>query len=506
MDIQFVGTLWAIVPPLVAIILAFITKEVYISLLTGCVLGGLFLANFHPWQAFSTIVDSATQNIDINIMVFDILLGMMTVLLAKSGASKAYGKWATQRLKTKRGAMLATSALGVVIFVDDYFNCLTVGNVMRPITDKYNVSRAKLAYLIDATAAPVCIIAPVSSWAAAVSSYVPKGYDINGFQMFLNAIPFNLYAILTLVMVFFASATMLDFGKMKQHEINALHGDLFTTGNEYKEMEQSEQEGSDRGRVSDLMIPILVLIVSAIGSMIYTGYLNGGTNVIEAFANCSASLALVFATFVTLVLMALMYIPRGIVKFKDFMDSLTEGFKLMVPALIVLTLAWTLKGLVDQLDIAGFVTGVFGTSTAFNVFMPLIMFAISIFLGFSTGTSWGTMGIMIPIAVPMCFNSPTTMVICVASIMAGCVCGDHISPISDTTIMSSTGAQSNHLNHVQTQMQYAFVVIAVCVVGYIIAGVTQSALITLPISIVLLLIILQIIRKIEKKKAAAVLE
>lgn len=246
MDIQFVGTLWAIVPPLVAIILAFITKEVYTSLLTGCVLGGLFLANFHPWQAFSTIVDSATQNIDINIMVFDILLGMIIVLLAKSGASKAYGKWATQRLKTKRGAMLATSVLGVVIFVDDYFNCLTVGNVMRPITDKYNVSRAKLAYLIDATAAPVCIIAPVSSWAAAVSSYVPKGYDINGFQMFLNAIPFNLYAILTLVMVFFTSATMLDFGKMKQHEINALHGDLFTTGNEYKEMEQSEQEGSDR--------------------------------------------------------------------------------------------------------------------------------------------------------------------------------------------------------------------------------------------------------------------
>ncbi len=504
MEIEFVGTLWAIVPPLVAIILAFITKEVYISLFTGCLLGGLFLAKFQPWQTFNTIVESTKNNIDINIIIFDVLLGMIIVLLAKSGASKAYGKWAVQRIKSKRGSMIATSILGVLIFVDDYFNCLTVGNVMRPVTDKYKVSRAKLAYLIDSTAAPVCIIAPVSSWAAAVSSYVPEGYDVNGFQMFVQAIPFNLYALLTLVMVFFTSATLLDFGKMKQHEINAANGDLFTTGDEFAEVSKSEQEGSDRGRVSDLLVPIIVLIASAVFGMIYTGYLNGGTNVVDAFANCSASLALVFATFVTLVVMLIMYVPRKIVKFGDFMSCLPEGFKLMVPALLVLTLAWTLKGLVDQLDIASFVTGIFGTGTAFNVFMPLAMFAISIFLGFSTGTSWGTMGIMIPIAVPMCYNAPTTMIICVAAIMAGCVCGDHVSPISDTTIMSSTGAQSNHINHVQTQMQYAGVVVGVCVVGYIIAGLTQSWVITLPVSIALLLVVLVIIHMAEKKKGAAV--
>ncbi|MCU6760882.1 Malate-2H(+)/Na(+)-lactate antiporter [uncultured Roseburia sp.] len=503
---DFVGTLWAIVPPLVAIILAFITKEVYISLFTGCLLGGLFLAKFHPWETFTTIVDSTVNNIDMNIIIFDVLLGMIIVLLARSGASKAYGAWASRRIKSKRGSMIATSVLGVLIFVDDYFNCLTVGNVMRPVTDKHKVSRAKLAYLIDSTAAPVCIIAPISSWAAAVSSYVPQEYDVNGFQLFLNAIPYNLYAILTLVMVFFTSAMLLDFGKMKQHEINAANGDLFTTGDEFKEMSESELQGSDKGRVTDLLVPIFVLIGTAVFGMIYTGYLNGGANVVDAFANCNASLSLVFATFVTLVVMLFMYVPRKIVKFQDFMGSLVEGFKLMVPALLVLTLAWTLKGLVDQLDVAAFVTGIFGQGAAFNAFMPLAMFAISIFLGFSTGTSWGTMGIMIPIAVPMCYNAPTTMVICVAAIMAGCVCGDHVSPISDTTIMSSTGAQSNHINHVQTQMQYAAVVVAVCVVGYIISGLTQSWLISLPVSIVILLAVLLFINAKEKRKGAVVNE
>ena len=514
---MFIGTVWAIVPPLVAIILALITKEVYSSLFAGCFLAAVFVAvslmpeglGFWPslgnaaWGSFEKLFGSMVDNMDLNILIFDALLGMIIVLLAKSGASRAYGAWASRRIKSKRGAMLSTTALGVLIFVDDYFNCLTVGNIMRPITDKYKVSRAKLAYIIDATAAPVCILAPVSSWAAAVSSYIPEGYDINGFQMFCAAIPFNFYAILTLIMVVFTSIFLIDFGKMRRHELNAAKGDLFTSGEEeFRDMEQSEQEGSSRGRVSDLIIPIIVLIATAVFAMILTGYHNGAENLVDAFANCSASLALVFATFMTVIVMAILYIPRKIVGAREFMNCLVEGFKVMIPAITVLIFAWTLKGLVDQLDIGSFVQGLFQNSTALSVFLPVAVFLVACLLGFSTGTSWGTMGILIPIVVPMCASVPDVMTICISATMAGAVCGDHISPISDTTIMSSAGAQCNHINHVETQMQYAIPVIAVSAVSFIVAGAVKQWYIALPISIVLMLAVIMVLYKVSNSKKA----
>ncbi len=514
---MFIGTVWAIVPPIIAIVLALITKEVYSSLFAGCLLAAVFLSvSLVPeglsfgaalgnvsWGTFERLFSSMADNMDLNILIFDVLLGMIIILLAKSGASKAYGAWASKRIKSKRGAMLSTTALGILIFVDDYFNCLTVGNVMRPITDKYKVSRAKLAYIIDATAAPVCILAPVSSWAAAVSSYIPEGYDINGFQLFCSAIPYNFYAILTLVMVFFTSLLLIDFGKMKTHEINAANGDLFTSGaEEFKGMEESAQEGSDKGRVSDLIIPIIVLIVTAVFAMILTGYQSGADNIIDAFANCSASLALVFATFITVIVMALLYIPRKIITAREYMNSLVEGFKVMIPAITVLIFAWTLKGLVDQLNIAHFVQSIFDSNSSVSIFLPLIVFLIACVLGFSTGTSWGTMGILIPIIVPMCSSMPTIMTICISASMAGAVCGDHISPISDTTIMSSAGAQSNHINHVETQMEYAIPVIVVSAVSYVIAGIVKSWYIALPIAIVLMLAVILALSAISKKKAA----
>ena len=514
---MFIGTAWAIVPPIVAIVLALITKEVYSSLFAGCLLAAVFVSvsllpaglGFWPsvgnvaWGSFERLFASMAENMDLNILIFDVLLGMIIVLLAKSGASRAYGAWASKRIKSKRGAMLSTSALGILIFVDDYFNCLTVGNIMRPITDKYKVSRAKLAYIIDATAAPVCILAPVSSWAAAVSSYIPEGYDINGFQMFCAAIPFNFYAILTLIMVFFTSFFLIDFGKMRRHELNAAKGDLFTSGGEeFKDMEQSEQEGSSRGRVSDLLIPIIVLIVTAVFAMILTGYHNGAENLIDAFANCSASLALVFATFMTVIVMAIMYIPRKVVSAREFINCLVEGFKVMIPAITVLIFAWTLKGLVDQLSIGTFVQGIFSNSTAVSIFLPVAIFLVACLLGFSTGTSWGTMGILIPIIVPMCASMPEVMTICISATMAGAVCGDHISPISDTTIMSSAGAQCNHINHVETQMQYAVPVIAVSAVSFIIAGAVKHWYIALPISIVIMLAVIMVLYKISNGKKA----
>ena len=513
---MFIGTAWAIVPPLVAIVLALITKEVYSSLFAGCLLAAIFVSvsllpaglGLWPsvgnvaWGSFERLFASMADNMDLNILIFDVLLGMIIVLLAKSGASRAYGAWASKRIKSKRGAMLSTSALGILIFVDDYFNCLTVGNIMRPITDKYQVSRAKLAYIIDATAAPVCILAPVSSWAAAVSSYIPEGYDINGFQMFCSAIPFNFYAILTLIMVFFTSLFLIDFGKMRRHELNAAKGDLFTSGGEeFKDMEQSEQEGSSKGRVSDLLIPIVVLIATAVFAMILTGYQSGAETLIDAFANCSASLSLVFATFMTVIVMAIMYIPRKIVSAREFINCLVEGFKVMIPAITVLIFAWTLKGLVDQLDIGVFVQGIFRNSTAVSIFLPAAIFLVACILGFSTGTSWGTMGILIPIIVPMCASMPDVMTICISATMAGAVCGDHISPISDTTIMSSAGAQVEHVNHVATQLPYAITVACLSFVCFVLAGFIQNWVVCLAIGVVLTVGTLFAIRNVEAQKA-----
>lgn len=501
---MFIGTWWALIPPLLAIILAFITKEVYSSLFIGVAVGALLYSGFHPWDSFVNFFEIMKNSMNLNILIFDVLLGMIIVLMAKSGGSAAYGKWAGTKIRTKRSALLATMGLGVLIFVDDYFNCLTVGSVMRPVTDQQKVSRAKLAYIIDATAAPVCIIAPISSWAAAVNSYVPADAGISGFQLFLRTIPYNLYAILTLVMVFFICFTGFDFGLMKKHEENAAKGDLFTSGGD--EFEQvSEDEVNPGGKVMDLVLPVAVLIVSAIGAMIYTGYLGGAKDIITAFSGCDAETSLIFATMVTIFFMMLLYLPRKVVDFKGFMESLVEGFKLMIPAITILIFAWSLKGIGDAMGLAEFVGGIVGENASASIFIPVVLFAVAIFLSFSTGTSWGTFAILVPIATGMFAGNTSLemMIISVSAVLAGAVCGDHISPISDTTVMSSAGAQSNHLNHVSTQMQYAVIVAGVCMIGYIIAALTKMWWLTLGISLLILLAILMGMKIVLSKRQAA---
>ena len=491
----FIGTWWSLVPPLLAIVLALVTKEVYSSLFIGVAMGALLYTGFHPWNAFVALFDIMKNSMNLNILIFDVLLGMIIVLMSKSGGSAAYGKWAGNKIKSKKSAMLATTGLGVLIFVDDYFNCLTVGSVMRPVTDRFKVSRAKLAYIIDATAAPVCIIAPISSWAAAVNSYVPEDAGISGFQLFLRTIPYNLYAILTLLMVFTIILTGLDFGLMKKHEKNAAAGDLFTSGGE--EFEQvKEEEISSNGKVIDLVLPVLVLIGTAIGAMIYTGFLGGATDVVTAFSGCDAETSLIFATLITVMFMLALYLPRKVITFKGFMDSFVEGFKMMIPAIGILIFAWSLKGMGDALEIASFVENLVGSNASASVLLPAILFLVAIFLSFSTGTSWGTFAILVPIAIAMFpgTDNMQMMIIAVASVLSGAVCGDHVSPISDTTVMSSAGAQSNHINHVTTQMQYAVVVAVVSAIGYVIAGFVHIWWLVLGISAVLLLVVLFVIK------------
>ena len=491
----FIGTWWSLVPPLLAIVLALVTKEVYSSLFIGVAAGALLYTGFHPWNAFVAFFDIMKNSMNLNILIFDVLLGMIIVLMSKSGGSAAYGKWAGSKIKSKKSAMLATTGLGVLIFVDDYFNCLTVGSVMRPVTDRFKVSRAKLAYIIDATAAPVCIIAPISSWAAAVNSYVPEDAGISGFQLFLRTIPYNLYAILTLLMVFTIILTGLDFGLMKKHEKNAAAGDLFTSGGE--EFDQvKEEEISSNGKVIDLVLPVLVLIGTAIGAMIYTGFLGGATDVVTAFAGCDAETSLIFATLITVMFMLALYLPRKVITFKGFMDSFVEGFKMMIPAIGILIFAWSLKGMGDALEIASFVENLVGSNASASVLLPAILFLVAIFLSFSTGTSWGTFAILVPIAIAMFpgADNMQMMIIAVASVLSGAVCGDHVSPISDTTVMSSAGAQSNHINHVTTQMQYAVVVAVVSAIGYVIAGFVHIWWLVLGISAVLLLVVLFVIK------------
>ena len=492
---MFIGTWWSLVPPLLAIVLALVTKEVYSSLFIGVAMGALLYTGFHPWNAFVAFFDIMKNSMNLNILIFDVLLGMIIVLMSKSGGSAAYGKWAGTKIKSKKSAMLATTGLGVLIFVDDYFNCLTVGSVMRPVTDRFKVSRAKLAYIIDATAAPVCIIAPISSWAAAVNSYVPEDAGISGFQLFLRTIPYNLYAILTLLMVFTIILTGLDFGLMKKHEKNAAAGDLFTSGGE--EFDQvKEEEISSNGKVIDLVLPVLVLIGTAIGAMIYTGFLGGATDVVTAFSGCDAETSLIFATLITVMFMLVLYRPRKVITFKGFMDSFVEGFKMMIPAIGILIFAWSLKGMGDALEIASFVENLVGSNASASVLLPAILFLVAIFLSFSTGTSWGTFAILVPIAIAMFpgADNMQMMIIAVASVLSGAVCGDHVSPISDTTVMSSAGAQSNHINHVTTQMQYAVVVAVVSAIGYVIAGFVHIWWLVLGISAVLLLVVLFVIK------------
>lgn len=502
---MFTGTIWAIVPPIVAIGLALITKEVYLSLFCGVVLGSLMVVDFHPWLAFTNLFETMTGSIDLNIIIFDVLLGMIIVLMSKCGGTGAYGRWASRKLKTKRQSLFATWILGIIIFVDDYFNCLTVGSVMRPVTDKYGVSRAKLAYIIDATAAPICIIAPISSWAAAVNSYVPEGGTLNGFQLFMSTIPYNLYALLTLIMVFYIITREMDFGLMAKHEANAAKGDLFTSGGEeFKELAEEEKKSMEQenGHVIDLLLPMIVMIGSAIFAMIYTGYLSGGTNIIDDFANCDAEISLIFSTIVTVIFTFVLYIPRKVISFKDFMNSLPDGAKLMLPAILILTFAWTLKGVTDQLGIGDYIRENLDLTGGVAGFIPVLVFMLAIFLAFSTGTSWGTFSILVPIVVSI-FQSvdEQMMIVAVSAVLAGAVCGDHVSPISDTTIMASAGAQCNHINHVSTQMQYAMVVVVATIIGYIVSGLTKNWWMALIVGVVALLVFLAII---ERRHKAAV--
>ena len=497
------ASFWALVPPVVAIVLALITKEVYSSLFVGIVIGGLFWSGFsfentvlHVFQ--DGIVGVLTDSYNMGILVFLVILGIMVCMMNKAGGSAAFGRWASVHIKTRIGAQLATIVLGVLIFIDDYFNCLTVGSVMRPITDKHQVSRAKLAYLIDATAAPVCIIAPISSWAAAVTGFV-EGED--GFSIFLRAIPFNYYALLTILTMVLLVVLKVDYGSMRVHEDNALRGDIYTTPDRpYADAQDDVVE--EKGGVIDLVFPILVLIGCCIIGMLYSGGFFSGVSFVEAFSASDASVGLMLGSFFAFVITVIFYALRRVLKFTDSMACIPDGFKAMVPAILILTFAWTLKAMTDSLGAAEYVAGVMETAaTGLVNFLPAIIFLVGCFLAFATGTSWGTFGILIPIVVAVFQGTnETMMIISISACMAGAVCGDHCSPISDTTIMASAGAQCNHVNHVSTQLPYAMTVAAVSFVTYVIAGFVQNAWICLPIGIILMTGTLFVIRAITGKE------
>lgn len=507
------GTLWSLFPPVIAIGLALITKEVYSSLFVGILSGGIIYAAASGTGfegTFKAVVqDGLITNLsnayNVGILVFLVVLGIIVVLMNKAGGSRAYGEWAAAHIKSRRGVALSTFFLGVLIFVDDYFNCLTVGSVMRPITDKHNISRSKLAYLIDSTAAPICIIAPISSWAAAVSGTVE---GVNGISLFINTIPYNLYAFLTILMVIFISVSDTDYGPMKIHEDNAKNGDIFTTKN--KTYEQDAQPVTERGRVIDLILPVAVLIVFCVVGMIYTGGFFSGTDFVTAFANCDAAYGLSLGSISALIVIIAYYMFRRVLKFNECMDSIAAGFKQMVPAILILTFAWTLKTMTNHLEAGAFVSGVVQSATALSVLLPVILFVVAVGLAFATGTSWGTFGILIPIVtsvfeaelanVSQTGEIPSMVIICISACLAGAVCGDHCSPISDTTIMASTGAQCDHVNHVSTQLPYALTVAAVCVVGYLLSGFVHNVFIVLGFSVVLMLAVLFAIRFFVKRK------
>ena len=497
------ATVWSLVPPLVAIVLALITKEAYSSLFIGILVGGLFYSNFqfegtvlHIFEGGMMSVLSSTSNV--GILIFLVILGAMVCMMNKAGGSAAFGKWASTRIRTRVGAQLATIALGVLIFVDDYFNCLTVGSVMRPVTDKHQISRAKLAYLIDATAAPVCIIAPISSWAAAVTGFVEGA---NGLELFIQAIPYNFYALLTILMMLGLAVLNTDYGPMARHEWNARKGDLFTSGEH-----QEDETGSvfSKGGVADLVLPVLVLIVCCIIGMIYTGGFFSGTDFVTAFSQSNASLGLVLGSVFALVFTIVFYAVRRVLNFKACMECLPEGFKAMVPAILILTFAWTLKAMTDSLGADVFVDALVRQSTGAMVsLLPAVIFLVGCGLAFATGTSWGTFGILIPIVVEAFSETdPGLMIIAISACMAGAVCGDHCSPISDTTIMASAGARCDHVNHVSTQLPYAMTVAAISFVTYILAGFVRSPWICLPVGAVLVIGVLLISRRADKKRAA----
>lgn len=484
------STFWALVPPVVAIGLALITKEVYSSLFIGIAVGGILYSGgsfertvVHIFQ--DGIIGVLTDESNVGILVFLVILGAMVSLMNKAGGSAAFGRFAAKGIKTRVGAQLATILLGVTIFIDDYFNCLTVGSVMRPVTDKFKVSRAKLAYLIDATAAPVCIIAPISSWAAAVTGFV-EGED--GFSIFIQAIPYNFYALLTIAMMVGMVLMKVEFGPMLKHERNAVKGDLFTTeGRPYAD--ESDPSEISRGTVMDLLIPIISLIICCVIGMLYTGGFFSGVDFVTAFSESNASLGLTLGSFFGLLITLVLYQVRRVLDFHDCMACIPEGFKAMVPAILILTFAWILKAMTDSLGADVYVADlVYNHARGLLNFLPAIIFLVGCLLAFATGTSWGTFGILIPIVVGVFQNTnPELMIISISACMAGAVCGDHCSPISDTTIMASAGAQCEHVNHVMTQLPYAVTCAAVSFVTYIVAGFVKTAWIALPVGIVLML-------------------
>ena len=492
------ATIWALLPPLVAIILALITKEVYSSLFVGIVVGALLYSGFKfegtVTQIFEGgIIKVLSDSYNVGILIFLVILGSVVCMMNKAGGSAAFGRWASKKIHTRVGAELAAIVLGILIFIDDYFNCLTVGSVMRPVTDRHHVSRAKFAYLIDATAAPVCIIAPISSWAAAVSGFV-EGQD--GLAIFVKTIPYNFYAILTIVMMVGMVLMKTEFGAMRTHEINALNGDLYTTSARPYENATDDETPNPRGRVIDLVIPIVVLVICCVISMIYTGGFFSGTDFVTAFSQSDASTGLAMGSAFGLVFAIIFYMIRRVVNFRDCMGCIPEGFKAMVPAIMILTFAWTLKAMTDSLGAAVFVEEAMrSVAGGIEVILPAIIFLVGCGLAFATGTSWGTFGILIPIVVAVFEkSSPEMMIISMSACMAGAVCGDHCSPISDTTIMASAGAQCDHVTHVSTQLPYAIVAAAVSFVTYIVAGFVKTAWIALPVGIVLMLIVLFVIK------------
>ena len=498
---HFYNTFWALLPPMIAIALALITKEVYSSLFVGILVGGLLYSSFafeatilHVFN--DGIVASVTDSYNMGILIFLIILGSMVCLMNKAGGSAAFGRWAKEHIRSRVGAQLASVLLGVLIFIDDYFNCLTVGSVMRPITDKQNISRAKLAYIIDATAAPVCIIAPISSWAAAVAGFAEDG---QGFNLFLRAIPYNYYALLTIVMMVGMIVLKIEFGPMAAYEKNAIEkGDLFSGSNPYAGAQDDAPE--DKGRVLDLVLPVAVLIICCVIGMIYSGGFFDGEGFITAFSNSDASVGLMLGSAFALVFTLVYYLIRRAMSFKEMMGCIPEGFKAMVPAIMILTFAWSLKNMTDSLGAKFFVRDfVRSSASGLQMILPLIVFVIGCLLAFATGTSWGTFGILIPIVQNVFSMDDPMAIICISACMAGAVCGDHCSPISDTTIMASAGAQCDHVNHVSTQLPYAITCAAVSGVTYLIAGILVSAglpgLLGLPIGILLMLLTLFVLRQ-----------
>ena len=504
---SFYSSALSLLPPVVAIGLSLITKEVYTSLFLGCLVGGFLYANFNPVLAVTSTFDTLCTAVggNLGIVAFLVILGIIVVLMNRSGGSKAYGDWAKKHIKTKRGALLATMVLAIVLGVDDYFNNLTTGNVMRPVTDSHNISRAKLAYMCDATAAPVCIMMPISSWAAAVSGVADTMEGVSGLQLFISAIPWNYYALLTLFMLVVLAVFDLDYGPMKVHEDNAKKGDLYTTPERPFEGADDESKNSTKGKVADLVIPVIALIICCVSGLLYTGgFFTSDSDyfmdVMGAFADCSAPTGLMYGSFLALLFAFIFYMVRRTMNFAQFTDCIAEGFKVMVPAILILCFAWTISGVTNGLLGAKFfVADAMGAvASNFANFLPAVIFLVAVGLGFATGTSWGTFGILIPITMAIFPLEDPLGIICISACMAGAVCGDHCSPISDTTIMASAGAQCDHVNHVATQLPYAISCAVISFLSYVAAGLLvhfgAPGILALPIGIVMMLVFLTFLK------------